>query len=525
MTMTMTQLQVDKIETNAGYTIIQDSKIFLPTLYNFSLHIIDLNQIETIITELKTSISILPKYLGNPLTMNIDKIEDKLKTISNGHHNINKRGLFNFLGRVNKWISGSMDDEDREIINQHFEITDTNNQQITNNFNEQIKINENFNKSINNLYMSICEDRKIIQTFIQRENTKLTDQMMKYEIKQNIQEIDQIITNLQDNIIFSNINIIHPSLLTHEEIINFKINSNKIKCLKVGFSTTTTNKLIFLVKIPHNMIEINKKIIIPLTNTQTCEVIKTPVTPLLEYKNKYYEYDESKTVIQLNNLKHCILHNNCDLIQNCNTEIYNIDDSSMIIQLSNKMTLSSNCDERKFELTGNYFIKFFNCTIKLDNQTYYNNIRETHNRYIIPHITQNPNKTVTFNDILLENNNNLQEIKLLKYYKQTTHITIYIIITIVIIFIITSIYTYIKCKPKEIHITNKIQENLHSKEGRVIYTPHSLDNIPLHTITNTLSHDQCLSKSDKPSKLNTNDILRSNRSITHSHGSHNVILY
>lgn len=166
MTMTMTQLQVDKIETNAGYTIIQDSNIFLPPSYNFSLHIIDLNQIETIITELKTSISILPKYLGNPLTMNIDKIEDKLKTISNGHHNINKRGLFNFLGRVNKWISGSMDDEDREIINQHFEITDTNNQQITNNFNEQIKIKENFNKSINNLYMSICEDR-IIQTFIQ----------------------------------------------------------------------------------------------------------------------------------------------------------------------------------------------------------------------------------------------------------------------------------------------------------------------------------------------------------------------
>lgn len=524
--MTMTRLQVDRIESNTGYAIIQDSKVLLPTLYNFSLHIIDLNQIETIITELKTSISNLPNNLGNSLIMNIEKIEDKLKTISNGHHRINKRGLFNVLGRINKWITGTMDDEDRETINQHFEVSDTNNQQITSNLNEQIKINKNFNTSINKLHMSICEDRKIIQTFIQTENTKLTNQMIKYEINQNIKEIDQIITNLQDNIIFSKLKIIHPSLLTHEEIINYKIDSNKIKYLKVGFSMTTTNKLIFLIKIPYNMIEINKKLIIPLTSTQSCKSIKTPVTPLLEYKNKYFEYDESKTITQLNNLKHCILHNNCELIQNCNTEIYNIDDSSMIIQLSNKMTLTSNCDERKFELTGNYFIKFYNCTIQLDNQTYYNNIRETQNRYIVPHITQNKNITITFNEILLENHKNLQEIKLLKYYKQTTHITIYIIITIIIILIITSTYTFIKCKPKEIHITNKIQENLQSKEGRVIYTTHSLDHInntPHHKTTNTQNHDPCLSNTH--SKSTVDDILRSDRLITHSHGPHKVILY
>lgn len=36
------QLQVERIETSAGFTIIQDDKILLPENFNYSLHIIAL---------------------------------------------------------------------------------------------------------------------------------------------------------------------------------------------------------------------------------------------------------------------------------------------------------------------------------------------------------------------------------------------------------------------------------------------------------------------------------------------------
>lgn len=42
----------------------------------------------------------------------------------------------------------------------------------------------------------------------------------RLEIRINIQEIDKIITELQGNINLTRLNIIHPSLLTHDEILN-----------------------------------------------------------------------------------------------------------------------------------------------------------------------------------------------------------------------------------------------------------------------------------------------------------------
>ena len=60
----MTQLRVDKIESNTGFTILQDKQIYIPNTYNYSLHIIDLNQIDELITELTNSISLFPNFIA-----------------------------------------------------------------------------------------------------------------------------------------------------------------------------------------------------------------------------------------------------------------------------------------------------------------------------------------------------------------------------------------------------------------------------------------------------------------------------
>lgn len=137
-------------------------------------------------------------------------------------------------------------------------LIQSNENNVIENMNNQIKINDNFNKSINTLLNAIKDDRIIVQEFIENKVNKTTIKLLIIETKLRIQELNRIINELQDDIIFSNLNIIHPSLLTHNEIKDFQIDVTKIKRLKVGFSKTNTNKLIFLIKIPNEMININK---------------------------------------------------------------------------------------------------------------------------------------------------------------------------------------------------------------------------------------------------------------------------
>lgn len=462
-------LQVERIETNGGYTIIQEDQVLITKNFFYSLHVIDLKQIEEVINQILISVSLLPEDIQPTLMEATNILKDRLITLGNGYHSIQKRGLFNFVGTINKWITGTMDEEDRQLINQHFETTDTNNHNIITNMNEQIQINNNFNTSINKLLNTIEEDRKLIQNYIQTETDKNRLKITTFEIRLNIQELEKIITDLQDNIIFSKLNVIHPSLLTHKEIIDYQINANKIRNLKIGFTKSSTNKLIFLIKIPFRMITANKKLIVPLSNENSCKVIKSEITKAIEYKNEFYEYDENKALPQLKILKHCIIKENCKSIKQCKSEMYNIDDSSILLQLAKNITLESDCDERKYTLNGNYFIKFFNCTIKIDNNIFYNKIQEIAHKYIIPHLTyESDNNTLSFEDIVLETTKNLNEIKEIKFHKTIIYSGISTISIILIILIIIILYLYNKNKKIKVSInTNKKNKDIKSNKDYV----------------------------------------------------------
>ena len=316
--------------------------------------------------------------------------------------------------------------------------------------------------------------------------TKQTDNHKKelaiLEIKLNIQAVDKILTELQDNIIFSTLNIIHPSLLTHNEIQKYQIDANKIKFLRTGIARTNKDVLIFLVKIPYELFPVNKKLIIPLKNPNNCQMIKSPITSLLEYNNHYYEFSRNKALHQLNSLNHCIAYKNCEIIQNCKTETYVLDDSSIVVQLANKMTLTSNCDERNFELNGNYFIEFYNCTIKLNNITYFNNIQEIQNKYILPNIKyENNNVSIYFPTIESINTENLKTIKQLHYKEPLIYSGT--ILSILIILILITFYIYIKCRQKSTNfIIGKIQENFKDNERGVTSEFHSnKSNVEFHS--------------------------------------------
>lgn len=475
------QMQVEKIEDNSGFTIINEEQIMIPNSFNYSLHIIDLEKFSEILDELKKSAIFLSVSKDSSITKSIEQIEDKLKTLSSSHHSIKKRGLFNVVGTINKWISGTMDDEDRKNINKHLEVNEKNNHGLIQNMNKQIEINDNFNSSIHKLLHNIQDDRKYVKNIIETRNDRVVLQINIFELRLKIQELDTILTELQDNIILTKLNAIHPSLLTHSEILKYNIDANKLKGVKVGFTKTSTNKLIFLIKIPYKMTTVNKQIILPLRDTMSCEMIDTKPTHLIQFNDKHFEYDEKTSISELRNLKHCTMEKNCKHITDFNPEIYHVDEGIILVQLANNLRLSSNRDRREYTLYGNYFIKYFNCTIHIGNNTYSNDIQETQNKYVIPNTdyTEN-NNTLSFHEILLENKNNLKAIKELKFYKNISYPGISFIIVLILIIIV--FISYIYCKQQRITIINKTEP---TKTKAIMRTPKQQQNVTTRTHTNT----------------------------------------
>lgn len=297
-------------------------------------------------------------------------------------------------------------------------------------------------RSLTKLINSITKDRELLQNTISRQTDEVVAQINKFDLLLKIQEIGRIIAELQDNIIFSKVNLIHPSLFTQADIRKYDINADKLKGIRIGFTKTSTNKLLFLVKIPYKLVRVNKQIITPLRNTNTCAMIVAPRTELIEFNNKYYEFDNSKDIHQLNTLNHCVMNKNCDFRTNCNSEIFNIDDSSILIQLAKNVTLTSDRDIRQYTLNGNYYIRYYNCTIKLGNITYSNNIEEIPHQFVIPNLNFTiPNNTLTFTEIILQHEHNLEKIKELVFHKKISYQ--YILPTTIIVVVVMSIILYL----------------------------------------------------------------------------------
>lgn len=484
----MTHLQIHTIESNVGFTILQEKQMTIPTTYNYSLHVIDLNEIDDLIMSLTTSVTLFPDNMTNDLMFEISKLEDKFATLQSGHHTIHKRGILNFLGTIDKWIKGTMDDNDRQTINNHLVNIDINNHNVIKTINQQVLINNNFSISIQRLANVIKTDREVIFDMLNQTNSH-SRQLALFEIKLHIQTVDRLLSDLQDNILLSHLDIIHPSILTHNEIQLYHITADKIRYLRLGFARTTTGKLIFLVKIPFETTLVNKKLIHPLRTPDTCQMINFPITHVIEHNNHYYEFDNNKAFSQLHSPNHCIFQKNCEFIENCDSDIRILDDSSVLVQLRKESVLTSTCDERIFTLHGNYFIEFYNCTIILNNITYFNQVNKVTHKYVIPTLRNTPgNDTVSkLTQIDLPEIRNLHPIHEIFYTEPFIYGSTLVAILFVL-FVITIIICYFKYVPSPRHSINSIQENFSDNERGVIF----LQPLPLPTQQNIHPHDKIL---------------------------------
>lgn len=124
------------------------------------------------------------------------------------------------------------------------------------------------------------------------------DQMIKLRYLEN--KINQI----QDNIASAKHNIVHPSILTAEEIEAYNIDFYKLKLIKLGIMKYKDELLVIAIKIPQNYIRTDLKLITPLPNKDFIEIEENNEY-IVEIENKILTYQEDTMLKDLKTSKMC----------------------------------------------------------------------------------------------------------------------------------------------------------------------------------------------------------------------------
>lgn len=465
-------LILEKIETDLGYAEIKTDEIEIPSRFDIILHIINPMEILDVIDNLEKSIKLLD--LGDNRNFAIEQINtvrNKMKTILPSR---SKRALFNFGGTILKWIYGTMDNEDRQDIENHFGITDQNVHNTIQTVNQQIKINTNFNDTFQVIKNSIESDRiKILGKLneIEKADKRFFSEALYLEQMFKLNLIRNHVENIQDNIASARSGIIHPNILTNYEINSYQIDFKKLANIRLGFAKCQNNSLVFAIKIQTEVKVVDKKLIVPVPNSNGVQ-IDQEMEYVIKVNNITYTYNEGKILQELKVSKNCILKNNCKMINVKYEEFIEIDNSIIIVNNVKLSKLNSTCDERITTLNGNYFISFYNCTIQINDKKYSNNVYKYIDKYVIPS-TKNltfVSNQLSFENILLNQIDNIQNIKELRYHKYTNYGlgSFTFILLVVLIFVL---YLYCKKNKVRVKIINKIQENLETREGGVTSAP------------------------------------------------------
>lgn len=402
-------------------------------------------------------------------------IKSKLRTIQKP--NRQKRGLINIVGSAQKWLFGTMDDTDRQDILEHLQITDKNNHNIIQNFNKQIKINNYYNKTLADLKILIENDRSKILQSINSTNENL--QELNYKIlfldqETKLRYFENKVNQILDNIMAAKHNMIHPSMLTLEELDLYNIDFYKLKLLKAGVMEYKNRFLIFAIKIPKNYITADLQIIKPMPNSIMLEIDESEEL-IVEIEGKQYEYKEEALLKDLRISKNCIFQEKCILTYNNITSIETIDDETILLKNMYNEPLWQNCDKRVFNLKGNYMINFNNCTLGIKENKFYNKKITIYDRYYYPSKTIKAItvKPINFDEIILKNTNNIDEIQELKYHKNVMYGTNISILFVLILGLLIGI-TFLCWKKKKdrIRIINNVKpETSDLNQGGVTYVP------------------------------------------------------
>lgn len=406
-----------KLTEQTGFVDIQLRTQDIVKDTDIVVHAINIEEIENIINDMTDNIILMKASNKDILQAELLEVRNKLKTLIPKEKR-QKRGLINAIGTISKWTFGTMDDYDRQTIENHFLQTD---KKMT----EQIHVNEHFNLAIEQIKNIVKSDRKEIERSVNSINKRINEeyqQHMYLEQFTKIQLIKSKIEQIQDNIVSAKYGIIHPNILTNYEITKYQIDFNKLKFLQLGIATFNNTFLILGIKIPKTFIQVTIRKIVPLP-TKDQKEIEAKIEKIFTYKNKTIKFEENKHFKQLKPSTHCMLIKNCKLITSKDLEIIALDEKTVMIKNSVNLIVNNTCTKNNTILNGNFLLQFNNCSIEI-NDYYFSNLIEKVKGNIMSlkyDDFKNFTEKITFEQIHEENKINIESISNLKVHNKVIY--------------------------------------------------------------------------------------------------------
>lgn len=209
------------------------------------LHYVDLDSILKQLTNIEKYFLTIKSYLKNNNATNpisyhglsesailrtsylIETTQDKLQNLY-PHIRI-KRGLFNIVGKANKWLFGTLDADDGKKYDKAIKSLEHNQRNIINELNLQVSLSKNLVNSYNKTISVLNENQKkleyslrvfknVVEKTINDLNNYISFQGIVSQINLDCQNLITFIDNLEDAIMFAKLNALHNSIISSSEL-------------------------------------------------------------------------------------------------------------------------------------------------------------------------------------------------------------------------------------------------------------------------------------------------------------------
>lgn len=438
-----------------GFALIKSKQIPIVENYTKIVHVIN-------ITELEENLILIQENIIKLNMSEQDTLFDPIvNEIKQAKHNINlfqnkkkrsKRGLLNIVGKLNKYLIGTMDSEDSEEIYSHLQNLDENLKQITGAENSQLIINKNIVKNLESVRDQLnANQQNITKYFYNVSNTLVLDEIKFENMFKTfvlLQQLNKHLEQIKDIILASQINILPHDILTETEIEKYDITMEVLPYLKSNVIIYKSLIAICLSIPKFSSKKFFENILIPFPNSNN-EELNTPIFRMLVWEKEIYEQPititKEKNLIEIKNncIKNIFKSNsNCTYIRNKEKSIEQIENGLIILRNFDQNFISHNCYNKTFieeNVNKNLIIKFHFCKVKIENVNYVNEDNLYFETNLIPQINFKDRKimNLTLENIHIETIENREQINYINFKQNTNFgLSTFIIIFIVIIVII-----------------------------------------------------------------------------------------
>jgi len=431
------QLYHEKIETEKGYAEIKMGMISLISKYNIILHKIHPQQIMLSLEKFRESLrNVTDQDYKHLIETELNVTEIMLHTLIPRR---SRRGLINAGGRLLSWAVGTLDDEDKDAIDQQFAELEKGNNEIVKTLNRQVELNENFNRTLRQLEKVIANEREMLLEDIKEAGTlrqELVEETSAILKLFTITSLKQQVYTIQQNIVAASTGSFHPGILSRNEIEANDISFEKLKHIKIGAATYKQKTIVLAVKIPSQTQQGSKIMRVAIPNGRK-EQIDLGIETEVQINNKSYAFNGEDTIFKLKESTSCVMRGKCNIISNKAEQLLELDNNMILALNQNDRVIQSSCDQRLLKLRGHYLLTYNNCSIRINNVTFRNTVTEYEQKFVIPDESKRvvENKVLSLEEITFNQQQNIEKLKELHLHRivTTTTSTTSTIVSIVII--------------------------------------------------------------------------------------------